>query len=683
MLQSDCPFRVLSFRHAATWVVMLATLAVGPWITAAAAAQGVDVCELGLVGDGTADDTDALRAALRDGHKDLYFAAGRYRLGTVELPDGVRLNFSPLAKLQIVPDRLEQRPNIRIFSDDIDGLYRRWEHSASEDGRRGIPARAVLFVTGGRDVSLSGLRFDFADADNYLLDEIVHARGAHGLQISDFDIRDGRDTVQRDLTIGGKVLVKALQSRDVTLRNSASQDVAHMLMAFGCENVDVHSNRMRRGYAMTTFSAGSQWLRHHDNWSQQVRFQAVWRGGSPDPSRKAPQVPAGSAKQTHDRYLTQTDDGWHTHTQGAFDVTIQNNYAEYGVVLCWGNKGRQVVIDGNTARFMWDYAYGAEGGENHIFSNNISINSAVAGFMSLYWGEKMVVTGNLIIVRHEPFDPELAKMPFDKKGHVAPGHPEAAYFGQFLRFHHGPPNPEDLYGTGSAIVTGNLFVNELANRPSGVSIENGRDLMISGNKFVNALLRVHSEVTRVQIDATDTDEFASSQTANPAQAYRQVSRVSENQASHITIQGNEFISRQPGDKPVIIVNGSVAHAVLRDNTLRKETPHLTFTDQQIAREQSLSPRYMLYAIDDPDHRELSNDHPPVALTLAPSTPAFALVEGNLIRGWARSIQATTPPTPGDPPTWIIQGNFIDGTIDNNHPHQPQDPPTKQNHQISN
>ena len=645
-------------------------------------AVAVEVQTLGLQGDGLTDDTPALQAALDAGQRDLYFGDGVYRLGTVRVPADVELRFSPAASISVVPEGLTQIPRVQVFSDSVAEIFARWEQSAEQGKTKDLPSRRVLFLIGGDGVKIEGLRYDFAGggetSTNAAVDDLVYGRGIRDLTVADLRVVDRRDVSERAILISGKAVVKAIECRDVTLRDSSAEDVAHMLQSFRCENVDVHGNRMRRGYSITTFSAGGQWLKHHDNWSQQVRFQVVWRGGSPDPSRKAPAVPHGSANQVHHRDLVEGEDGWHPHTQGAFDVLIQNNYAEYGVVLCWGNKGRQVLIDGNTSRFMWDYAYGAEGGENHIFSNNISINSAVAGFMSMYWGEKMVISGNMIIVRHEPFDPELAKMPFDKKGQLTEGHPEAAYFGQFLRFHHGPPNEEDLYGTGSAIVTGNLFVNELADRPSGFSIENGRDMMISGNKFINAMIRVHGEVTRVKAEATDSDEFASTASIESDVDYRTVSRVSPSQGNRVTIVNNEFISRQRGDKPIVIINGSVDLAVVRDNTIRKEESHLRFTDEQIAMEQAQSPRYMLYAIDAPDRRELSNANPPVAITLAPSTSGFALIEGNLIRGWEQAIQTIPGGVEDGQPNWVIRGNFVDGRIEDASSRSTTDDPARGN-----
>ena len=381
------------------------------------------------------------------------------------------------------------------------------------------------------------------------------------------------------------------------------------------------------------------------------------------PSRKAPEVPLGSANQVNDRYLTEGQEGWHLHTGGVVDVLVQNNYAEYGVVLCWGNKGRQVVIAGNIARFMWDYSYGAEGGENHIFSNNISVNSAVAGIMSLYWGEKMLVAGNLVIVRHEPFDPALADFPFEEKGKVREAHPETAFFGQFLRFHHGPPNPEDIYGTGSSLVTGNLFVNELANRPSSVSIENGRDMMLSGNNLINGMIRAQCKAIQVKLTADDTDEFASSDTLGEDEEFRVERRITDAQANRVTITGNEFISRQPGDKSVLIMNGGLSSVIVRDNVFRKESSHIRFTPEQVALEQSDRPRYMLYAVDRSSDRELSNARPEVAITLAASSPVYAILQGNIIQGWKRAIVADASQSRERTPVFVVTGNSTEGKVE--------------------
>jgi hypothetical protein len=412
---------------------------------------------------------------------------------------------------------------------------------------------------------------------------------------------------------------------------------------------------MVRGTDMTTFSRGSESLIHRDNWSSQVGYQCVWRGGSPDPSRKAPKVPLGSANVAI-RGIKEGDPGYNQHVEGIFDVLVKNNYAEYGTVLCWGNKGRQVIIDGNIARFMFDYSFGIEGGENTTFSNNISVNSTVAGIMSMYWGEKLLITGNLVIVRHEPYEPE--KTINNKTGE---SRPESTYFGQFVRLHHGPPNKEDLYGAGSAIITNNLFVNELANRPSGISIEHGRDVLVSGNKIINGMLRKHDELSLIKIDAKDQDEFESSKViVNDDKSFRLDRRVTAGQLSSLTIMNNEWISRQPGDKPIILVNGTTAETIIKNNVIRKQPTYIQFTEAQKELELG-KPRFMLFSLDDFANRDLTNSKPDTAVMIMTDSPIKAIVQDNIIQGWDKAI--TSVNTIKDAmSSYVITGNTTDGRI---------------------
>lgn len=608
-------------------IMVLAGLA----ITTVLHAQPRDVRTVGLAGDGQTDDTAALQAALDQGQVELTFPAGRYLLGTVNLPANTQLTFSPEAEIVIQPEGITQTVEV--------------EHNGKTRRRS---EKTPLFNVVGNRVRLSGLRFDFSsggtDRDSTPLKVLVQADQVEDVVISDFTVRASAEQRKRkDLC----VILMANTSRNLVLEDSSATDISDMVMAYGCANLTVRGNRMVGGNTMTTFSQGSESLNHHGNWSSQVGYQVVWRGGSPDPSRKAPRVPLGSADKVY-RGLNEGDEGWHLHTQGVFDVHVQNNYAEYGTVLCWGNKGRQVLIEGNIARFMWDYSYGAEGGENHIFANNISINSAVAGIMSMYWGEKMLITGNLVVVRHEPFREERA------------GRTEAMYFGQFCRLHHGPPNAEDRYGAGSVLIADNLFVNELATRPSGISVEGGRDVLISGNKIINGMIRKHDELARIKLDAKDSDEFESQKsTTDDGQPFRLERRVTADQSSRLTVMDNEFISRLPGDKPVIVVNGTISSAIIKGNVLRKEASTARVTAEQKALEQSKPPRYMLYSVDNFDNRDLTNSTPTCAIQVKADTPLSSIIQDNIIMGWAQAIDAVNL-LPDQPSTFLIRGNITDG-----------------------
>lgn len=602
-----------------------------------ACAQGVSVKTVGLVGDGITNDTAALQAALDSGQTDLHFPQGIYLLSTVNVPANTNLSFSPKAQIIIDAPALKHQ----VEKEDDGKMRQTW-------------VKSPLFDLKGNRIRISGLVFDFTsggtDKDPTPLEVIVQATDIDDLIVSNMTITCSIERVRRDT----RTLVDALNSSNLVLENSSASDINHMMNAYTCRNVTVRGNRMVRGVDMTTFSRGSESLNHHDNWSSKVGYQCVWRGGSPDPSRKAPSVPLGSANVAI-RGLREGEPGHNQHTEGVFDVNIKNNYAEYGTVLCWGNKGRQVIIDGNIARYMWDYSFGCEGGENHIFSNNISINSSVAGIMSMYWGEKLLITGNMVIVRHEPFDAEKAS---NKKGKPLP---ESTYFGQFIRLHHGPSNEKDLYGAGSALISNNLFVNELANRPSGISIENGRDIMLSGNKIINGMLRKHDELSLIKTDAIDQDEFESSQTiVDDGKTYRLERRVTSNQATRLTVIGNEWISHQPGDKPIILINGTTASTIIKNNVIRKEPTYIQFTEAQKTMETG-RPRFMLYSLDDFANRDLTNSRPDTAVMVQTDSPTQAFIQDNIIEGWEKAI--TTVNTIKEAHSrYLITGNTTDGRI---------------------
>jgi hypothetical protein len=615
-------------------ILIAASLAFTPLRLLAA----TDVLTSGVVADGKTDASAALQRILDSGVTDLYFPAGDYLLGGIRVPAQSRLSFAPKARVISVDGGVET-----VVEIDPGGR------------ERNMKRRKPLFTVAGNDVLITGVRFDFArngtDKVPFPTDRLVYASGVTGLTVSNFVVEN---TFAGGLPRGATLqLLKIENSRNIVLENSSADKLGAMIWADRCGNVTVRGNRMTNGGTITTFANGSESLRHHDNWSRGVVYQCVWRGGSPDPSRKAPKVPLGSAKIVN-RGVTPNDAGWIDHTQGVFDVSVQNNYAEYGTVLCWGNKSRQTIISGNIARFMKDYSYGVEGGENLVFSNNISINSAVAGIMVMYWSEKVLISGNLVVVRHEPMDATMT----DK--------PESYYQGQFIRLHHGPSNLEDQYGAGSLQISGNLFVNELSTRLSGISVEAGRDVLISGNKIINGLLRKADELSLVKVTEAnkDMDEFQAQKTVTKEDgAQYKLLRSVGNDRSRLTVIGNEFILRQAGDKPALLVNGTVSSAIIKDNVFRKEQSHLTFTEAQLEMERGL-PRYMTYADASFEERDPTSSRPSTAnaIGIDAFTPVLSLVQNNVITGWTQAIKATNTTTAGRT-TYLITGNTTDGHID--------------------
>ena len=124
------------------------------------------------------------------------------------------------------------------------------------------------------------------------------------------------------------ILLYVFQCNNVVLADSEMQNIAHGIEAVHSQNVSVHGNRAYRCNTITTYTR-SEYLRHYDNWSRSVQYQCVFRGGSPDPSRKAPQVPLGSANKVT-RGMDPTKADYSTHLAGTYDIQISNNYAEYG-----------------------------------------------------------------------------------------------------------------------------------------------------------------------------------------------------------------------------------------------------------------------------------------------------------------------------------------------------------------
>lgn len=602
-------------------------------------AAELDVCELKVPADGKTEATAALQGLLDSGRTSLFFPEGQYLLGPVRVPGGARLIFHARAQIIPVPEKINYKREITV------------------KGMKRVDERKhPLFQVVGNDVRMEGLQFDFSlggrEKDPAPVQTLVYAEGSNDVVISRFRVWNTVFLDRRRIR-----LLDAYNCRNVTVENSSAEKISFMAYSQQCANVIVRGNWMIDGDAMTTFAWGSENLRHHDNWSRQVGYQCVWRGGSPDPSRKAPRVPLGTANVVH-RGVKLEDANFFPHTRGSYDVLVQNNYSEYGVALCWGNKSRQVLVEGNIARYMYDYSFGSEGDENAVFANNISINSSVAGFSVLFWGEKLVFTGNIVLVRHEePYVKEFARL--NKAGQPLR---QSFYSGQFMRLHHGPPNPEDKYGNGSVIVSGNLFVNEFAERPSGICIEAGRDVLFTGNKVINGLLRKYDEVERLKAAdvANDSDEFASQSVAKKEEGEIVERRRVGTDLSRLTVTSNEFITRQAGDKPMVVVNGSVSSVIIRDNVFRKEEPYLKFTDEQLAREKEL-PRLMLYSDDNLDAREYTNSKPDTAISIAPFTSANFVVQGNFIQGWKKSITANNTAVAGKS-SFVVTGNTVDGAI---------------------
>ena len=456
--------------------------------------------KLGLKPDGKSDCTEALQQALNGGKTEVHFPRGTYRLGTVTLPARTHLAFAPGASVSINRERTGKRT------------------IKSTVGER---RRRVLFVADGDHISVRGLQ----TGSSVPVGILIYAENVSGLRCSGLSVKLEKSR--------GISAVYAWKSSDIELTDSRFENIGNGIHTEYCADVSVHGNRAVNCETITEFERGSRYLRHYDNWSRGVTYQCVFRGGSPDPSRKPPRrVPPGSSTIVR-RNLRPGDEGWQRELSGNYDVQIKNNYAEYGRTLAWGNKARQVIFEGNISRYMNDYSYGVEGSENVVFANNISINARSAGIMSMYWGSKLLITGNIVIVRDEPYVQEYSDFKNQK-----------AYHGGLMRFHHGPTKKADTeagsrYGAGKAVITGNLCVNGLSDRVRRIKAAGGRDVLVENNKIVNGSIWKWGE-------------------------------------SELVVRGNEIISHMPYEHMAVMAH--TPRNIVVDNTIRREKPYLEMPD---------------------------------------------------------------------------------------------------------
>jgi len=472
-------------------------------------ALAVNVKDRGVKGDGKTDDTAAVQAVLDSSATEVYFPDGTYLLGSLKIPGDMTIRFAPKAIYKINPVNLPHDPK--------------------------KPKDKRLIILGGDRITLDGLNFDFMTSEGKELDVedvkvLIRGDGVSHLRVT--RLRAIRKTLagmpgshpflkEKGFNAGfleRKMRVIELENcRDIEVDRCEIARVACLLITKFCENVSVHENRAQWSAAITRFDF-SRGLRHYANWSRNVVFQCVWWGGNPNDHLK--HVPKNTSNIVrHD--LKPGDEGFHIQTAGVYDVSVQNNYAEYGVTLAWGAKARNVIMSGNTALYMDDMAYDSEGDENVVIANNISINSSVAGIGCYFWTDKVQITGNLIMTLDQGDD---------------------RYKGYFIRLHSGGKMGPDQVGTGKAFISGNLFVSEVRNKKHQgdtlnrmIQIEDCRDVTISGNKFVNGWIR--------------TAPWCRS--------------------GKVTIMNNEFDNSIAGNGPAIRLDAKGLEGIVRNNIIRK------------------------------------------------------------------------------------------------------------------
>jgi len=392
---------------------------------------------LGLDPTGQADGTPRLQAALDAGKTRIFFPEGTYLLGTVNVPGKARLVFGDDTAVSINPALIQDK---------------------------------VLFRVAGNNVAIQNLKLVFPKV------------GDHEMGPAELDALIKGDNIT-NLTVDG---LKALRTQgnyqqlcgivlggcsDISVTRCEISNLYGLVMTFYTQRVAVRNNKATHCDHITLFRDGSEWLTHEGNWSSQVGHQCEWWGGDADTQKPSLSM---STVDVMNRGTSPQTPGFVPNTPGAYDIQVLGNYAEYGVTLAWGSKGRDILISNNVARYMGDMCYDAEGCENVVISNNVAIDARFFGIGCYFWGNSVLIANNLIVVNSE-------------------GDP--TYQGDFIRLQ-SPANP--AFGSGKVLITGNLCIGK-KDRIRLVNLERSRDVTISGNKFMNGRINVTSEAQDVSI----------------------------------------------------------------------------------------------------------------------------------------------------------------------------------------
>lgn len=567
---------------------------------------------------GNGNDTVLLQQALRDGKRSIYFPAGNYTLGTVELPDHTALLFD--AKATVSPDADKLQKFQSLEDDNVTALFfLKGNHITLEgmdassvfqsfDSQGNLTVTYLAYGVGCRDLNFRKLNIDFPPKTDKTPVWEVRNKVPNGILLDN--------------------------CADILLTGSRIRGINHGLQTYFGSNVVVSNNIGFNSSTIVHFGYGSRGLKYYGNWSRKLRYPCIFRGGSPDPSRMAA-IPQGSSMTVlrllpYDKRdlagvrqnLLET--GWPKviadekselcHLFGVYDIQITNNYAEYGRTLTWGNRARQVVIANNISRFMNDYSYGVEGCENIVFANNISINARSYSIMAMYWGDKVTVTGNQCIVRNEPFEPQYSDFP-----------EQSAYWGGLLRFHHGPESAGDRaagsrYGSGNVLISGNLLINELNDRLRAVVLdENQRDITISGNKLINCDI------------------------------------YKKRGAGAVKILGNDFTSTLPLPHPMVLFRGD-GELIVKDNVMRYlggagklDLAENNYKTQDEAQNAIAEER-------------LAEEYPAIIAGNRWMNPTRVIIDNNIISGWTKDAVSLGSGSRPAVCQSVIRNNLVSGAI---------------------
>ncbi|MFG0250888.1 MAG: hypothetical protein ACF8OB_18535, partial [Phycisphaeraceae bacterium JB051] len=435
------------------------------------------------------DITTDLQKRLDLGEKMVLIPNGSFRVTKLVLPADVTLKGSENTRLIFASDKPEfetlvtltgdnttlSHLNIAITDDLLTKIHARNEHN-------------LMVGEGLKNIKIDHVKFALTDKQ-YIAQRLSRQRpGTRSL-----------------MGIRWTILLLSM-CEDIEVSNCHFKNFSLGVRTTHCSRVLCHDNVGINGqHNLLSFYHGSEYIKFYNNWFSHVKHPLVWDGGdcSPQNQRLVPNLPRDVY-----RNMLPGDKDYAIHMTGTYEVYCHNNYGEYGKTLVWGRKGRRIILTGNSSKYQYDMAYDAEGCEEVIVANNIATNSKAAGIGSFYHNDKTVIAGNMVII--EEIGDDIFK-------------------GQFIRLH-------SAHGTqsGKTIISGNLFVSHLK-EPRFIKVDQVRNVVISGNKFVNGGIL--------------TNPYG---------------------GGKITATGNTFINQLPNQPSLVIINKIIKELTFRNNTFINE-----------------------------------------------------------------------------------------------------------------
>ncbi len=455
-----------------------------------------------------------LQSRLDKGEKNITLPDGTFKISALTIPADVTLKGG--TNTTLVLDSNLPAPVITLKGDNItlDSLSFKLHNSV-----------LIQALTGKRMSMIKGEKIN-----NIVMNKIKYVNSAEQYNLIRGAVQAAKPGNKRmRVKLWRWDLVELADCKGIEVMNCMFKNFCSGIKTTQCTRVSFHNNIGVNGlHNMMRFYNGSEYFKFYNNWFSHVKHPMVWDGGDCSPHNKNLKPGGPEAARKVYRNMKLGDKDYAQHMTGTYEVLCYGNYGEYGKTLAWGRKGRRVIVSGNSARYMYDMAFDAEGCEEVIFANNIAVNCKAAGIGAFYYNDSTSITGNVIVI--------------EDIGHEI-------YKGQFVRMHsaHG-------VSSGKTIISGNLFVNHLK-EPRYVKLDYCKDVLIADNKFVNGGIL--------------TNRYG---------------------GGNATVTGNTFISLLPKQETLISVAKILKEFTFRNNTMINRNPKATPGEPAIKFDFTVTPK---------------------------------------------------------------------------------------------